>query len=196
MTTPPLPIMPSPAAGPSALVAATAQKTDLPSDLRVGTVTAFTTTSVTVAVAGGSVTASRLADYVPTVGDVVALLVFADTWLVLNVLVGADKPAETWHTVNPGVGFAGAWANRGAGFPPLSYVKFAYPRPGVWVGGQATGGGLNSIIFTLPTGYRPKTEWVFNNSSGVVVVKADGTVNASGFTIAFAQFSGLFALEF
>lgn len=69
-----------------------ADKTDRPSDLRVGTVTAVAYTTVTVNVAGGDIEAARLSTYMPGVGDSCLLMVVGDSWVALGAVFGPGSP--------------------------------------------------------------------------------------------------------
>lgn len=89
----------------------------------------------------------------------------------------------------------GSWVARGAGFPPISYRKLPTINC-VHIGGQAQSGTIpNSTIFTLNVGFRPLTQWVFNNSSGVITVDPNGVVSGVALTSAFLQFSAIFPLD-
>lgn len=81
-------------AGPGKLAQQTAEKTDGQSDLRTGIVTAVTARGITVAVAGGAVTASHGASYAPAVGDTVALMKTLDSWIALDRIVGPGTPSD------------------------------------------------------------------------------------------------------
>jgi len=104
--------------------------------------------------------------------------------------------AETWHSVSAGPGYQNSWADRGAGFPPLSYRKIVSPPNCIHIAGQASGGTIpTSVVFTLPAGYRPANEIVVNNSTGVIAVATNGNVSIIGAGSAFVQFSAVIPLD-
>lgn len=80
--------------GPTGLTRQTADKTDSPSDLRTGTVTAVTARGIMVAVAGGEINAAHLDSYAPAVGDSVALMKTQDSWLAMGRIVGSGTPTD------------------------------------------------------------------------------------------------------
>jgi hypothetical protein len=67
----------------------TAQRTEAPTDLRMGTVTAVTAYGIEVNVGGGAVTASHLDSYAPSVGHTVVLQRVLDAWVCLGRPVGS-----------------------------------------------------------------------------------------------------------
>lgn len=89
--------------GPSRLVTGTAERTDDPSNLRMGTVTDVSARGITVAVAGGSVSAAHLSSYSPAVGDYCAMMQSQDTWLALGRVVGPVTPTDN-SVAGTGVG--------------------------------------------------------------------------------------------
>jgi len=104
--------------------------------------------------------------------------------------------AETWHDVSSGPGYQNSWVNRGAGFPNLAYKKVAAPDSGLWIAGQASGGTIpTSVIFTLPTGYRPTTQYVVANTTGVFQVDTNGNVSVVAAGSAFVQVSTVIPLD-
>lgn len=74
--------------GPSPLVEATAGRTEGPTELRVGIVSAVLTNELRVDVAGGVVSASYLAGYTPVLAHRVLLLKTQDSWIVLDRIIG------------------------------------------------------------------------------------------------------------
>jgi hypothetical protein len=72
----------------------TAQRTEAPTDLRMGTVTAVTAYGITCSVAGGSVTASHLDSYSPAVGHTVVLQRVLDAWVCLGRPVGSGTAKD------------------------------------------------------------------------------------------------------
>ena len=60
------------------------------------------------------------------------------------------------------------------------YVRTAYNKDDIFVylRGRVVGGtgGTDSLIFTLPVGYRPITDYIHNDGAGDVVVHTDGRV--------------------
>lgn len=80
--------------GPSALVRQTSEKTDNPSDLRTGIVSAVSARGIDVTIAAGTVTAAHLDSYAPAVGDTVALMKTQDSWLAMGRVVGSGTPTD------------------------------------------------------------------------------------------------------
>lgn len=80
--------------GPSGLTQQTAARTETPSDLRSGVVSAVTKQGVEVTVANGTVTAAHLSSYAPAVGDPVALERVNDTWLVMGRPIGPGTQTD------------------------------------------------------------------------------------------------------
>jgi hypothetical protein len=78
-----------PAALSRSLAEQTAQRTDAPTDLRMGTVTAVTAFGIEVDVGGGTVTASHLDSYAPSVGHTVVLQRLLDAWVCLGRPIGS-----------------------------------------------------------------------------------------------------------
>lgn len=89
--------------GPSGLTRQTAEKTDNPSDLRTGAVSAVTSRGIDVQVAGGVITAAHLDSYAPAVGDSVALMKTQDSWLAMGRIVGSGTPTD-FSSAGTGVG--------------------------------------------------------------------------------------------
>lgn len=80
--------------GPSSLTQQTAAKTDSPSDLRVGIVSAVTARGIEVQVANGPIEAAHLDSYAPAVGDSVALMKTQDSWLCMGRVVGSGTVTD------------------------------------------------------------------------------------------------------
>ena len=80
--------------GPTRDTQETARRTDAQSDLRMGVVTAVTTTGITVQVGAQSIDAAHLDSYAPAVGDAVALMAVQDSWLALGRVVGPGNPTD------------------------------------------------------------------------------------------------------
>jgi hypothetical protein len=87
--------------GPSRLTEQTAARTDAPTDLRTGTVTAVTARGIEVDVAGGIAPASVLDTANVAVGDTVALLRTQDSWMVIGRPIGTGTPLDN---LSPGSG--------------------------------------------------------------------------------------------
>lgn len=104
--------------------------------------------------------------------------------------------ADPWHDVSAGVGYQNSWVDRGAGFPNLGYTKVASPPAGLWIAGQASGGTIpTSVIFTLPSGWRPTKQYVVNNGTGVLQVDTNGNVSVVAAASAFIQCSFVIPLD-
>ncbi len=88
--------------------------------------------------------------------------------------------AETWHALT----LAGNFANRGAGFPVLSYQQVPSPAKSVFLIGQVVSGvtvASGTQIATLPVGYRPTTEiplWAWNATTLAALGVTVGTGGA------------------
>jgi len=80
--------------GPTGLTQVASARTDGPSDLRVGLVTAVTARGITVAMANGEVSASHASGYAPAAGDAVALMKYRDSWIALCRVVGPGTPTD------------------------------------------------------------------------------------------------------
>lgn len=85
---------------PLGLTQGTAARTEAPSDIRTGTVTAVTAQGIDVRVGSGLVpNAAHLASYNPAVGDTVTMISYAGSWLVVGRAVG---PGTTTDNATPG----------------------------------------------------------------------------------------------
>ena len=73
------------------------------------------------------------------------------------------------------------------GFSAVSGQGVYYRRLNnvVWLRGAITGGSANTAAFTLPSGYRPATQWVVpvqnygSSSDNYITIQADGVVNSA-----------------
>jgi hypothetical protein len=77
-----------------------------------------------------------------------------------NVIAGAQDSG--WIAVLGGVGFQNSWVNYGSG-----YSSAAYRLTGnvVRITGTVKSGAAGSVIFTLPSGFRPTVGYVQNASA-------------------------------
>jgi hypothetical protein len=95
----------------------------------------------------------------------------------------ATIPIDPWHSVGaasePAFYAPGGWTN-GGGAEPLRFRKDPLGR--VWVRGNVSGGLSNSGVFTLPAGYRPVRQMLFDNlqtgatAGTYLIVNTDGSV--------------------
>jgi hypothetical protein len=93
--------------GAANLTSKTQGKTENPSDLRVGTVSSVTSQGIGVDLATGTVFASHLDSYSPTIGDSVAMMKTQDSWVVMGRMIGSGTRAKTDLT-GPGPAFTGS----------------------------------------------------------------------------------------
>jgi hypothetical protein len=86
--------------------------------MRTATVTAVTSTGVTISVSGGTFTAGVgvLTSYAPQVGDVVAVFRQDSSWLLL----GPTSAVNGWHAMAD-LGYQNGWSDRGSPFPIGQY---------------------------------------------------------------------------
>lgn len=139
-----------------------------------GTIT-LTPSSGTVTQAGTPITANYLNNLETQYDNAVADAVSQVTTI----------PAWTVATLNTSVG----WAQYGGAYAYAAYTK--QPNGLVLLRGAVKSGTAGSIIFTLPTGYRPQYDAAFasvdgNNNHCTVVARADGTVvllASTGYTV-------------
>lgn len=88
--------------GPRRLTVGTSERTEAPSDARMGIVTAVTSRGIDVAVAGGAVEGiAHLSSYNPAVGDPVYVTRYQDSWMVHGRPVG---PGTATDSASPGSG--------------------------------------------------------------------------------------------
>lgn len=84
-----------PLAGPRRVTSEVSGRTDEPTDLRVGTVTAVTSRGVTVNCAGGEVPdVAHLGSYQPGIGDTVVLQRWSNSWIVFGRPIGPGTPTD------------------------------------------------------------------------------------------------------
>jgi hypothetical protein len=96
-----------PPPGPRNLSTQTQDKTQNPSDLRVGKVSAVSAAGVNVDVAEGNVLAAHLDSYSPAIGDAVALMKTQDSWLIMGRTIGPGTRERTDLT-GPGPAVTGS----------------------------------------------------------------------------------------
>lgn len=122
---------------------------------------------------------------------------YADPIYALNA---ARNNIDNWNAL----GLNAPWANRGAGFPAMSYRLVAAPAKSLQLCGQLTVGGAvsGSVIGTLPVNYRPTTAIGFSagndgNASDVLIeVETTGDVKAfCGAFGAHIQINGVIPLD-
>ena len=89
-------------------------------------------------------------------------------------LAGIATAAEAWVAVVGGVGFENSWVNHdGAGTEPAGYYKD--PWGVVRLRGLVKSGASGTVVFTLPSGYRPPYDFQqpiiagYPNIGGVIV---------------------------
>jgi hypothetical protein len=103
---------------------------------------------------------------------------------------------ETGYAINDGwtaVTFQNGWSNNGAGFAD---TKYALQNNLVNIKCAATGGTLNSVLFTLPVGFRPLENLYWptfeNGAAKFVLIGSDGTVTQVGASNVNVVFSAVF----
>jgi hypothetical protein len=124
-----------------------------------------------------------------------------DTGTVTQVLAGPQGPAgpqgvpgssvqvpmDTWHIVGSGgtePAFQNGWTSTSAG-SVLNALRFRKdPLGRVTLAGQVLGGPSNSVVFTLPPGYRPPV----NNAGSIIIPITTGS-GGSGATGGYVQIS-------
>jgi hypothetical protein len=124
-----------------------------------------------------------------------------DTESVLQTASVAAQPLEPWHTV----GAAGepAFQNSWVSYDAARAVRFRkYPDGRVRLSGAMKTGAIGTVVFTLPTGYRPPAgsgphdfivESTAAANTGVVSISDTGTVAVNAGAVAF---TALFGIEF
>jgi len=161
--------------GPSGLTQQTAAKTDNPSDLRTGVVSAVTSRGIEVQVAGGVIAAAHLDSYGPAVGDSVALMKAQDSWLALGRVVGSGTPTD--------------YTSGGSAAGPTVLDAF-------YTGGSSTLASSTGATVTVPkfslTFYHPKNHvvalmWHFGWQSTVTTdwILINMVETVSGLTVGF-----------
>lgn len=135
-----------------------------------------------------------LSSYVPRIGDVVWLIKNGADMFVLGDIVSGGVDQEAWHFVDDTEynepPFQNGWVNYATTTPGVDYgeAKFYIDVDG-WVTLQGllrnpTGAAYNSVMFTLPVGYRPAgTRRIpvlrSNNEIWQIEIRSDGTVRAA-----------------
>lgn len=109
-------------------------------------------------------------------------------WLFNNVnftIAQGQLPAVESQRAVGGTGnaaFQNGWVNFGGSNASASYYKDPFGI--VHLKGTVKSGTINTVVFTLPAGYRPQEAEIFavsnNGAFGLVTVQPDGTVNHSG----------------
>lgn len=134
--------------------------------MRMATVTAVTSTGISLAVSGGDVASGVgvLTSYAPRVGDQVAVFRQDSSWLAL----GPTTAAPAWQAMAD-LGYLNSWADRGAGFPIGQYRVTATE---VQLIGELSIGSTplsgQAIVTGLPS---PPTEVVLIAAMGTVRVR-------------------------
>lgn len=131
--------------GPRRLTTGTSERTDEPTDGRVGIVTAVTNRGLTVDVAGGVFPdVAHLSSYNPGVGDPVMLSRYRDSWIALGRPVGPGTPTDNaspgtgiGSTLLDGVALSGSGvtvaSSTGALVPVPRYAVTYFHPAGHWV---------------------------------------------------------------
>lgn len=106
---------------------------------------------------------------------------------------GATKKIKTENLFPPVVFTAptllNSWVNFGAGYANAGYTRHLGL---VMVRGTVKNGTLNSVVFTLPSGYRPSAALIFavnsNAAHGVIEIGTNGDViQRSGSNVSLAM---------
>lgn len=103
----------------SAKLAAQTQKAaGIPNGMRTATVTAVSSSRVTISVSGGTFSSGVgvVTSYAPKVGDVVAVFRQDSSWLIL----GPTSAVNPWQSMAD-LGYLNGWSDRGGGFPIGQY---------------------------------------------------------------------------
>lgn len=88
--------------GPLGLTRETARRTDAPSDIATGTVSAVSSRGIDVQRGSGLISgAAHLQSYTPAVGDTVTMIRYQDSWVALGRSVG---PGTATDNASPGTG--------------------------------------------------------------------------------------------
>jgi hypothetical protein len=124
-----------------------------------------------------------------------------DTESVLQTASVAAQPLEPWHQV----GTAGepAFQNSWVAYDAARAVRFRkYPDGRVRLSGAMKTGAIGTVVFTLPTGYRPPpgsgpydfiVESTAASNTGVIAIADTGTVTVNAGAVAY---TALFGIEF
>lgn len=108
--------------------------------------------------------------------------------------VDASGPPEDWIEVQGGVGFQNSWINYN---DDVLWNTAAYYRDNsrVYLKGLIEGGIADTVVFTLPAGYRPVKECVFavaaSSLFGEVRVQPDGDVIFKAGTATYVSLDGI-----
>lgn len=86
------------------------------------------------------------------------------------------------------VAYQNSWTDVGAPYAPVAYMKDSSGR--VWLRGVAAAGTLNTVLFTLPAGFRPASTvavgvgyWTGAAvTSANIAIASDGTATGAGMT--------------
>ena len=112
------------------------------------------------------------------------------------VLIAMDK----WHIVGAAgeAPFQNGWVAYGAQFAPPAYRKM--PDGKVQLRGLMKSGGVSTICFTLPVGYRPPAQLIFgvdisSSAHGRTDIQVDGGIKI-GATAGSASYCSLDGIEF
>lgn len=156
--------------------------------------------TVTVYISGGSdfpVGNVRVFEhYKPKANDTVWLVKNGPDLMVLGKLKAKTTAIEPFHIVGAAgePAFQNGWVNFGAAYGEVSFYK----DPDGWVHlkGVASAGTNQSVIFTLPVGYRPPVIYdshqLADNSAGQLQILTDGTVKLwNNGTNGFASLDGV-----
>lgn len=148
------------------------QKTaGIPNGMRTATVTAVSSTAVTISVSGGTFSAGVgvLTSYAPQVGDTVAVFRQDSSWLLL----GPTSAVNGWHAMAD-LGYQGGWSDRGTGFVIGQYRSTADE---VQLVGQINNAGIPSGV--IVTGLPPTTGEVVMLAA-MAAVRVRLTIDAAG----------------
>jgi hypothetical protein len=116
---------------------------------------------------------------------------------------------EGLHAVHPVVGtltqetwqapvYQNSWHDQGGGFAPLQYRFLASPPEALQISGCASGGTFadGTIVFNLPTGYRPTaTHVILNSPGGRLTVDTAGNIKTFGLSTNFIQLEAVFDIS-
>lgn len=140
-----------------------------------------------------------------TPGDNYARIVGTTVNAQWNIWDGSAWQAISWTPTHPGwsnVTFQNSWVNFGAPFQTVQYYKDATGR--VYLRGLAKSGTLNTVLFTLPAGYRPPNRLMFSMiigsattyAAGRVDIESTGLVSQQGAAAGFNSYISLDGISF